>query len=645
MKKYWWILLGAFVSPVQAEVSLPAYFSDNMVVQQKSTLVVSGTSTRQGPVSVKVGWKSESFVGAVAGGKFENAVPTPKAGGPYTIVIDDGDPLVLQNVLVGEVWFCSGQSNMEMPVVGWGRVMNCEQETAAADYPSIRLLQVKKSKSHTPADAVGVNGGGWAVCAPAAVENFSAVAYFYARSLWQKLKVPVGVIDCSWGGTPAEAWTSLAALKQVWGFGSDVAGIERCEARTEALWAKHRADMLRREHAMNACDPGMRGDVPRWTTGEPSGEGWGEMNLPTAWENAGLPDYDGSVWFRKEVEISCEQAGKALTLNLGMIDDKDVVYFNGVKVGEGNGYYVKRSYTVPAPLVKAGKNIIAVKVQDDSGAGGICGAPDDLALSAAGGAVIPLAGAWDYHIGVPLSQQPPLPPSPDSQNYPAVLYNAMVYPFRNFPIKGVIWYQGEANVDRAVQYAPLFQAMIADWRKLWKNDFPFYFVQLANFMERRDVQPSSAWAHLREAQAEALHLERTGMAVAIDIGEAYDIHPKNKQEVAARLARLALARTYGKGRCETPACIGYKIEKGTVVLSFDSPLVVKGGAPAAFAVAGPDMKFYPAEASLSGDKVTLKCEAVPCPVAARYGWADNPPCNLYGKNGLPVAPFRTDAFE
>lgn len=646
MNKYLFLLFFLCVSvSMQAKISLPAYFTDNMIVQQKSMLTISGVSAAGKEVVVKVGWNSKDFrVTSGMDGKFEVQVPTPKAGGPYTITIDDGEPLFLQNVLVGEVWLCSGQSNMEMPVAGWGKVMNYEKEIAEAIYPSIRLLQVKKVISHVPSEKLEINGDGWKECSPSSVENFSAVAYFYARNLWEKLKVPVGVIDCTWGGTPAEAWTSLSALKHVWGFEEDAARIEQCRADRELLMAKYQDDMTDWEKRLNDCDPGMKNNVPCWTSNEQSGDDWKQMNLPGAWEHNGLPDFDGSVWFQKVVDIPSEWEGKTLTLNLGKIDDKDITYFNGKEIARGDGYYVKRTYSVPAELVKSGKGIITVKVQDQSGTGGICGSPEELSIDA-GNDKISLAGMWNYRVGVPLSQQPQVPFSPDSQNYPSVLYNAMVYPLRNFPIKGAIWYQGEANVERAVQYTPLFQSMITDWRNLWKNDFPFYFVQLANFLNMQEVQPNSTWAHLREAQANALHLEKTGMVVTIDIGEAYDIHPKNKQEVGARLARLALADTYGKGKYEIPMYKSFKIEKGAVILSFNQDIIVKGEIPTGFAMAGPDMKFYPAHAIVKGNMITVTSSDVTVPIAVRYGWADNPPCNLYGENGLPLTPFRTDSFE
>ena len=264
----------------------------------------------------------------------------------------------------------------------------------------------------------------------------------------------------------------------------------------------------------------------------------------------------------------------------------------------------------------------------------------------ANGKKISLAGNWNYHTGVSMTGAPSRPLSPEGTGwptscYPTVLYNAMIHPFTVFPIKGAIWYQGENNVGFDEQYRVLFQSMITDWRRAWKQDFPFYFVQLANYLKPEEVQPDSKWAALRDAQAHALHLPNTGMACAIDLGEAYDIHPKNKQEVGKRLAQAALAKTYNKGTYEVPAFLGYRISGRTLILSFDQEVVAKEGAPKGFILAGPDGKYVPAQATIRGKEVILQSDRIEIPTAACYAWADNPICNLYGKNGLPVPPFRT----
>lgn len=645
------ILLSAFAlvigaSYAWADVTLPPYFSDNMVVQQNSDLLIKGKSNKKkGNVTVKPSWTSSDYKTKInSDGSFSLTIPTPGAGGPYTLTISDGNKKVFNNVMAGEVWVCSGQSNMEMPVKGWGQVKDFEKELAEANHPDIRLFQVKRVISPTPKDAMDleINGDGWAVSSPESVENFSSVAYFFARALNQNLNVPIGVIDTSWGGTPCEAWTSIPTLQNVVDIDADAAEIAACGGDMDLLRKKHEKDMAKWQKDKDDADPGMRDGVAFWA--QSPQQGWNVMNLPGPIEYNGMPNYDGSVWFQKIVNIPQSWAGKDLILNVGKIDDEDITWFNGTPVGSGRDYWAQRTYTVPANLVKAGDNLIAIKVQDNSGTGGICGDASDLSISN-GTETISLAGPWNYHEGTPLSKQPRRPETPECQNYPANLYNAMIFPLKDFPVKGAIWYQGEANVDRWEQYTPLFQAMITDWRDTWNNDLPFYFVQLANFLERNEVQPGSTWAHLREAQANALQLENTGMATAIDIGEAYDIHPKNKQEVGARLAKAALADTYGKGKYKMPAMKSMQVKGGDVVITLDEDVAVRGDGKPSFVVCGADMVFHPADVKVEKNVITLSSPEVKHPVAARYGWADNPLCNIYNKDGLPLPPFRTDSYR
>ena len=646
MRKYQLTLLSlCIVGLAQAKVVLPSFFTDNMVIQQNSTLTFPGTAKAGKQVTVKVSWNNEKYTAkAAADGKFCIEVPTPAAGGPYQIVLSDGEKTTLSNVMSGEVWLCSGQSNMEMPVAGWGKVLNYEEEVANANYPAIRLLQVKKTIAFTPQDKVEMNMGGWQECSSATVPEFSSVAYFYARQLWKELNIPIGVIDCTWGGTPAESWTSYQTLKQVMGFEDKMAQMNSLGFDKQKLVEAFQQEMEEWHKQFLTRDPGFREGIPQWTASLQTGKEWKSMELPAYWESKGL-NFDGTVWFQKEVDIPAEWNGKEVLLSLGMVDDDDVTYYNGEEIGKGFGCSTMRNYKIPASLVKTGKGIITVRAIDYGGEGGIHGDAGNLYLEA-NGKKISLAGNWNYHTGVSMSNIPSRPVSPESTSwptscYPTVLFNGMIHPLTTFPIKGTIWYQGENNVGQDEQYSVLFQAMITDWRKQWKQDFPFYFVQLANYLKPETVQPDSKWAALRDAQSHSLHLPNTGMACIIDIGEAYDIHPKNKQEVARRLAQLSLAKTYQKGTYEVPACIGYRISGRTLILEFDQEVVAKQGDPQGFILAGADGKYRPAKATIQGKKVILQSEEVEIPTAACYAWADNPVCNLYGKSGLPVVPFRT----
>lgn len=643
------VALWGCTGVLQAKVVLPSVFTDNMVLQQKTDITFYGDATKNKQLTVKTGWNGKEYYTEADGqGKWSLKIPTPAAGGPYEITFSDGKKLQLKNVMIGEVWFCSGQSNMEMPVAGWGKVMNYEQEIAEAAYPAIRLFQVKKNTSLAPLKEVESTLGGWQECSSATVPEFSALAYFYARALWKELNVPIGVIDCTWGGTPAEAWTSHETLRQVMGFREEMDKLERLgfdPNRMEQAYSEERAHW---QSLFTEKDKGMENGKLCWTAPSLSEEDWQTISLPGYWEGKGLKDFDGIIWFRRSLEIPAEWAGKPLTLRLGMIDDEDITYFNGVEIARGAGYMTPRTYTIPAKLVKAGKAVLAVRVSDFGGEGGIHGKAEELYVEADGKRIC-LAGDWKYRIGLSLKGFPPAPVSPvQSSSYPTVLFNAMVKPWTAFPIKGVIWYQGEANVGRPEQYGDLFPALITDWRRQWRSDFPFYFVQLANFMESKEIQPDSEWAALREAQTKALKLDQVGMAVTIDIGLADDIHPKNKQEVGRRLALVALAGSYGKNVSgSAPVFRNYRIKGDKMELDFGQKqdgFQIKGTTLKGFTIAGPDRVFYPAEAMVQNGKIIVFSPEVSIPLAARYGWADNPDCNLYGENGLPVAPFRTDCW-
>lgn len=648
MKKTFAMLACAVALAVRAEVKLPAYYTDNMVLQQQAALTVNGTAKAGKTVSLTTGWDGRVLKAkADAQGSFSLSLETPKAGGPYELTFSDGKKLTLRNVMVGEVWFCSGQSNMEMPVEGWGNVRNHAEEVKKATHPSIRLYQVKKYTSYTPCERNEHNMGGWQECGPQTVPEFSAVAYFYARELTERLGVAVGVIDATWGGTPIEAWMPATALRGTHGF----------EARMEALEAVgYDADSIRAIYArerqawtdgIQKGDQGMEGGKAVWADPSLDDDGWDSMAVPQYWEKSGLGVFDGIVWLRKRVAIPAELRGKELTLRLGVIDDEDVTYFNGTEIARGSGFMTPRTYTVPAALTQCEEAVIAVRVSDFGGEGGIAGQPDELWLAAKdGGRQVPLCGDWKYRVGFSLRGYAPVL-SPDGSSYYSVLYNAMVHPLTGFPVRGAIWYQGCANVGQHAAYADQFPALISAWRDAWQQpDMPFYFVQLANWLPRKAVQPDSEWARLREAQTSALALDGVGMAVSIDLGEADDIHYKNKQDVGHRLALQSLRKTYGQHvDCDAPALVSYEVKGPRLGLRFSGKVVADGALSEGFILAGSDHRFHKADAVVEGNVVWLTSPQVPHPVAARYAWADNPASPLRGASGLPVAPFRTDGWD
>ncbi len=631
-------------------ITVNPLFSDNMVLQQKQKIPIWGTAKPGGEVIVVLN-EQEQKTTVTKDGKWRVDLLPVAAGGPYELLIKGKETLTIKNVLVGEVWICSGQSNMEMPVSGdWAKVLNDSAEVANANYPDIRLFQVEKVMANTPQEKL--ESDGWKECSPNTVAKFSAVAYFYGRYLQKELDVPVGLIQTAWGGTVVEAWTSGKTLKKFDEFKDIVAYIENDKSTTEekkALaekkmneWPDKIENILKSEGTLDHGYQNDGYDISAWKS----------MKLPTVWEDQGL-DIDGVVWFSKEIDIPNAWKGEDLTLSLGGINDYDITWFNGKRVGRGVDVDIQRTYNIPASLIKNGKNRIVVQVFDIGNVGGLYGPAKNMKISTKSNS-ISLVGSWKYKIDPIKIDSEKIPEKPDQNsgvNRPSVLYNAMIHPLLPYGIKGAIWYQGESNAERAYQYRDLFSTMIKDWRTDWgQGDFPFYFVQLANFMKVEHQPKESSWAELREAQNMALQLPNTGVAVTIDIGDAKDIHPKNKQDVGKRLALNALAKTYGKDiPYSGPMYKSMKIEGDKITIQFNH---INGGLTTkddkelqGFAIAGKSKKFIWAKAKIIGDKVVVWNSKIKNPVAVRYAWASNPVCNLYNKANLPASPFRTDDWK
>lgn len=560
------LLISTAFVVAQAKVVLPNYITDNMVVQRNSVMKITGHASSGSKVNVIAGWDSRSReVKADSEGKFDISLDTPDAGGPYSIIIADKDSNVkVGNVLSGELWLCSGQSNMEFPVDGWTSVMDADHVVSTARNPDIRLLQVKKRVAFSPQDDIETNMGGWVEAAPNTMD-FSAIAYLYAKELRDSLKVPVGVIDATWGGTPAEAWTSYGFLKGVPGFEGELSAMESCGFDASRLRENYEKEM---GVWMKLAQKG--GEEIR-----PGDKLTGNVLPADYFERIGFGNgFDGIVWVQKEIDVPAEDAGKPMTLKLGAIDDEDVTYLNGV----------------------------------------------------------------DF------SSLPKKPASIEGSSYPTVLYNAMIHPLRNLPIKGVLWYQGCANVGRAEQYETLFKSLINNWRDTWDSEFPFYFVQLAGWLAPHSVQPDSEWAALRNAQSKALQLPNTAMVSAIDLGNPGDIHPRDKQTVAHRLALTALGRDYGfDTNYKAPQCISMQKMGNKIVLKFDDDLTATSVAILGFIIGDADGDFDQAVARMADSRtLELYSPLVKKPVCVRYDWADFPNGNLYSRHGIPVAPFATD---
>lgn len=656
MKLFVWlfciVLMVSCQMPQPATNIKPAkLFTNHTVLQREIPVNIWGSADPNGIVNIELNGQNQKTV-SDQNGNWKATLNPMEAGGPYEMKIIGQDTISLKNILIGEVWIGSGQSNMEMPLAGWGQVMNFKQEIAEANYPNIHLCQVRRTIGLKPESTIPT--GGWMVCTPENIVEFSSTLYFFGRKLHKELDIPIGLIHSSWGGTIIEAWMSPQSMARLPEYQKQLEQIENTTESFKKMYPGKTLEsifatmLLEREKEIHKKERGMNDPVAKWSEMNIDMSEWKTMQLPNLWENAGLPDMDGIVWFRKEVELPKAWAEKDLKLHLGPIDDIDSTFFNGIFIGTHTVWNETREYSIPKNLVKAGKNFITIKVRDDQGGGGIYGDPALLKISFNDKKNISLAGQWYYRVGLDYSELYNLGINLNNPNYPTVLSNAMIEPLIPFSIRGVIWYQGESNVGAAYKYRTLFPMLIKDWRERWGlADFPFLFVQLANYMERKDQPGDDSWAELREAQLMALDLPNTGMAVTIDIGDAKDIHPKNKQEVGRRLALNALKIAYSKDIVFSgPIYKSMKIYGNKIQLTFDHIAdglkISNGKALKGFSIAGFNKQFKWAKAKIEDDKVVVRHPEIDNPVAVRYAWASNPECNLVNSADLPASPFRTD---
>jgi sialate O-acetylesterase len=626
---------------VSANIRLPKIFGDNMVMQRDQPSYIWGWADPKEKITVRFHNQVKKTT-ADKSGKWKITLDPETAGGPFQINIAGKNAINISNVLVGDVWVCSGQSNMEWTLRNSN---NAQQEINEANYPQIRHFKVPNTVATEPKD--DISGGEWKICSPGTAADFTAVGYFFARELVKELNVPIGLLNTSWGGTHSETWTSREAFENSDEFRTMISGMPKLNL--DSIAKQRTAATRKRIEGLQGPMENSAGEVATWRTANISDNNWPVMKVPGLWEQQPPGELDGVVWLRKTFEVSAGNAGKEAVIDLSTIDDADETYVNGTRVGATNGYNVKRKYTIPAGTLKEGRNIIAVKVLDTGGGGGIYGDAADVKITI-GGTSQSLSGDWKYKVESLTSAGG----SPGPNSYPTLLFNAMVNPLIPFAMKGVIWYQGESNAGRAYQYRQAFPLMISDWRKHWKQgDFPFYFVQLASFNANNgDSRKGSGWAELREAQTMTLQLPNTGMAVTTDIGEPKDIHPRNKQDVGKRLALVALNKTYGRNIPSSgPIYQSMKVDGNRVVLTFSNVgggLVAKDkyGYLKGFEIAGSDQQFQYAKAMIDGDNVIVFQEGIANPLAVRFGWADDASeTNLFNKEGLPAVPFRTDNWK
>jgi sialate O-acetylesterase len=630
---------------------VPDLFSDHLVLQRGRSNLIWGWDRPGQMVTLNVPGRDPVSTTADAEGAWRVPCPELPPGGPYTIRLSGSGERVLQDVAVGEVWLASGQSNMEFPLAS---VQDAADEVARANFPAIREFHVPRAMSAEPQIAVE---GEWRVCTPQHADSFSAVAYFFAREIHARFGVPVGILHASWGGTPIEAWTSIDALRAVPGFDQLLDELAELERDAPRLRAEHEERVLAWEREALPMDPGNTGEARGWASSEFHDESWPPLTAPGYWQSQGLR-FNGVVWFRRSVNIPSSWTGLDLVLSLGAIDDFDVTYFGGVEVGAHpkgtpSAFRIQRRYLIPGSLVKPGRTVVAVRIFDHFGDGGFVGPKSEMFLAPVEREAdrIDLWGDWRHQVEheIPLVpgevwQTFPPPTVPEPEHYPAVLYNAMIAPLIPYGLRGALWYQGESSVDRHAHYRDHQIGLIRDWRARWGlGQFPFYLVQLAGY------RASPEWPHLREAQSQSLSEPGTGMAVALDIGDPLDIHPRNKRDVGRRLALLALGRTYGQVvECEGPRLEHVAIDGGraTAHLAHAAGLRTHDGTEAVlgFALAGADRHYHPADARIHGETVVVSSPSVPAPRTVRYAWADYTETNLVNAAGLPAVPFRTDGY-
>ncbi len=613
-----------------AQVTVARIFSDNMVLQRDVQVPVWGKAGPNEKIKVEINGCSIETL-ADKKGDWQVYLPSFEAGGPYELKINS--TLVLKNVLFGDVWFASGQSNMEWRLEN---SKNGPQEVPKASFKNIRLFTVPKRTASSPKS--DLEQGQWEVCTPETAKGFSAIAYYFGKDIHEKYNVPVGLINCTWGGTVAEAWTSTEMLKKLPDFTDRIIQLENAKENWEndiipnAERDRKRVRIL--EESYNGLEEGF--EKVSYSTND-----WRAIDLPAYSE-----ELFGVIWLRKVVTVPKEFKGQDLKLSLGRINHQSDVYFNGTSLGK-TFYPEFVTLEVPGNLVKSGENVVTIRMSNRWGEPGFEGPESEMKLVAATGSVLEdMSGIWKFHRGL----EPAVPEVKEYNKYPGSLFNGMVNPVIPYAIKGVIWYQGESNDVRAYQYRSLFHALIVDWEIRWEMGYlPFLYVQLPNYLDPQPEPQENAWAELREAQLMALDLPSTGMVVTIDLGEAQNLHPTNKKDVANRLTLCAQKVAYGEDVVHSgPLYSSMEINGNEIEISFehiDGGLMAKGDKLEGFAIAGKDKKFYWADAQIVGGKVFVKSDKVKEPVAVRYAWASNPVCNLYNKKGLPASPFRTDDWD
>lgn len=633
------ILIGISINAI-ANIRLPKLISDGMVLQRDVPVNIWGWADAGEIIVIRFN-QGQYQVVADHNGNWNVQLDKLGAGGPYKMVLLGKNRIEINDIWMGDVWVCSGQSNMELNMQRAAPLY--VNEMAHCDNPQIRQFVVPQVYNFNQPQT-DFQGGSWVSVNTATIGKFSAVAYFFARELNFRFQVPVGIINASLGGSPAEAWISEDALKSF----PDYYNILQKYKSKELIDSIEAADRNRSQQWYNQLaqtDLGCKNQDLLWKNGNQEHKEWQEITVPGYWEKSPLKGVNGVVWYRRSFNLDSLE-GMPAYLELGRIVDADSVFINGQFVGTTSYQYPPRRYHVPSGILVKGENKLVVKVISNSGTGGFV--PDKNYSLTINRTTIDLTGEWQFRIGATM-------PSLASQTFvrwqPGGLFNAMIYPMTNYTVKGFAWYQGESNVDRYAEYEKLLTSLVNCWRGHWQQgELPFIITQLPNFMERWPEPTESNWARFREQQFKALSIPNSALAVTIDLGEWNDIHPLNKKDVGVRMAKAAANLAYGDDQSvyTGPLFRSFEIQGDKIIISFNqvgAGLQAKGGEGIkGFAIAGKDKKFVWASAKIEGDKIFVWHPKISKPVAVRYGWADNPECNLYNLSGFPASPFRTDEW-
>ena len=651
MKKFKAVLIILFL--IQSSISigqikLPKIISDGIVLQRDAKIPVWGWSSPNEKIIVQFNKKNYKTT-ASNEGTWEIKLPKMKAGGPYTMVISGKNKIEIKNILIGDVWLCSGQSNMvhQLDI----HDVRYAKEIATANYPEIRHFKIPTTTSIS-GEKEDLEGGNWQKAVGEEVRPFSAVSYFFAKKIYDKYKIPIGLINASVGGTPIEAWIPKEGYKE----NTEILKIINENKDTAFVNSQNKKPPFNTT-GQKTIDKGLIGEKP-WYAEDFIPKNWRQISIPGYWEDQGIRDLNGVVWYRKDIEIPKSMVGKKARVFLGRIVDADELYINGKLVGKTTYQYPQRRYPVPENLLKAGKNTFVIKVTNQNGKGGFVSDKPYYIFTEKD--TVDLKGYWNYKVGEVFkpfdfsrfkrgnnNNKPVRRINP--QNEPTSLYNAMVAPFTKMPLKGILWYQGESNSGNPDSYEAYMKNLISGLRQVFNNpEMPFIYAQLPNFMDVSYVPIESDWAKLRDAQLKSLSNPNTAMTVNIDLGEWNDIHPDNKKDVGERMALAALKIAYNDDIVYSgPLYKDYKIIDNKIIISFThigSGLTTNDGeALSEFAIAGEDKVFVWANAKIEGDKVIVWSDTIENPRYVRYAWADNPDNpNLYNIEGLPASPFRIE---